>query len=88
MKHKFIVLAVTLVILFVGFTPYVVIAQIDQKKTPEQQIEEALGALPESMRDDVRVEGFDEAGNPVTLRGRHEPISLATPTTRTCGHGR
>ena len=68
MKAKFIVLVVGLVILGVGFTPYVVFAQIDQKKTPEQQIEEALDALPESMRDDVKVEGFDEAGDPVILR--------------------
>jgi hypothetical protein len=46
----------------------VVVGQIDQQKTPEQQIEEALSALPESMRDDVRVEGFDDGGNAVTLR--------------------
>ena len=69
MKAKFIVLVVALVIVcVVGFAPGTVFAQIDQKKTPEQQIEEALSALPESMRDDVRIEGFDEAGNPVTLR--------------------
>ena len=69
MKAKFIVLVVALVIMWVvGFALSVGSAQIDQKKTPEQQIEEALGALPESMRDDVRVEGFDEAGDPVTLR--------------------
>ncbi len=67
MKAKFNVLVVALV-LGVGFAPRAVYAQIDQKKTSEQQIEEALSALPESMRDDVRGEGFDEAGSPVTLR--------------------
>lgn len=62
MKAKFIVLVAALITTGVGF------AQIDQQKTPEQQIEESLSALPESLRDDVRVEGFDESGNPVTLR--------------------
>lgn len=62
MKIRFIVLAVVL-----GMSSGV-FAQIDQHKTPEQQIEEALSALPESLQDDVRVEGFDEAGNPTVLR--------------------
>ncbi len=43
-------------------------AQIDQKKAPAQQIEEALSALPESMREDATVEGFDDSGNLVVLR--------------------
>ena len=69
MKAMFIVLVVALVVMgVVGSAPSVGSAQIDQQKSPEQQIEEALGALPESMRDDVRVEGFDEVGDPVTLR--------------------
>ena len=58
-------------------TPFVVLgsllasagaAQIDQKKSAEEQIEEALSALPESLRDDVRVKGFDDAGELVVLR--------------------
>lgn len=44
------------------------LAQIDQQKTAEEQIEEALSALPESLRQGVRVDGFDDAGNPTTLR--------------------
>ena len=43
-------------------------AQIDQTKSPEQQIEEALSALPETMRENVQVEGFDEDGNLVVHR--------------------
>lgn len=43
-------------------------AQIDQKKAPEQQVDEALSALPESMREDVTVKGFDESGALVVLR--------------------
>jgi len=62
MNCKSIVLALAVAI------PSVVLGQIEQQKAPEVQIEEALSALPESMRDDVRVEGFDEAGNPATLR--------------------
>jgi len=42
--------------------------QIDQTKTEEEQIEEALSALPDSMREDVAVRGFDASGNPVLLR--------------------
>ena len=68
MRVKFIVLVVTLVISGLSFASGLGFAQIDQQKTPEQQIEESLSALPESLRDDVRVEGFDESGNPVTLR--------------------
>lgn len=49
-------------------TPWLAFGQINQVKTPEQQIEEALSALPESMRDDVAVHGFDEAGEPAVLR--------------------
>lgn len=44
------------------------LSQIDQKKTKEQQIEEALSALPASMRDDAAVKGYDDAGNLVELR--------------------
>lgn len=62
MRVKLIVLAVAIA------TPWAALGQIDQTKTPEEQIEEALGALPESMRDDVAVYGFDEAGNPAQLR--------------------
>ena len=62
MKTDFIVLALALAVSGGAF------AQIDQNKTPEQQIEEALSALPESLQENVRVEGFDEAGNPVTLQ--------------------
>ena len=43
-------------------------AQIEQKKAAEQQIEEALSALPESMREDATVKGFDESGSLVVLR--------------------
>jgi len=62
MKTRFIVLATTLAF------PCGLVAQIDQKKTAEVQIEEALSALPESLRENVRVDGFDEAGNPTMLR--------------------
>jgi hypothetical protein len=49
-------------------------SQIVQKKTKEQQIEEALSALPESMRDDAAVKGYDDAGNLVDLRPGESPI--------------
>jgi hypothetical protein len=59
-------------------TPWVAVGQVDQTKTPEQQIEEALGALPESMRDDVAVYGFDEDGNPtLVLEGTSHIACLA-----------
>ncbi len=61
-RFRFLVFCIAVV------TAWVAVGQINQMKTPEQQIEEALGALPESMRDDVAVHGFDEAGNPVLLR--------------------
>lgn len=44
------------------------LAQIDQRKSPEEQIEEALSALPESLREGVRVKGFDDDGELVVLR--------------------
>ena len=62
MKSKLIVLALALSVASVA------LGQIDQKKTSEQQIEEALSALPEALRDDVEVRGFDDAGNPAVLR--------------------
>lgn len=68
MKTEFVVLVLALIILCVAFAPCGAFAQIDQNKTPEQQIEEALSALPESMRDDVTVEGFDGDGSPITLQ--------------------
>ena len=67
MKAKFIVLVAAL------GTTVVVFAQIDQQKTPEQQIEESLSALPESLRDDVTVEGFDESGN---FLGHGPPLAI------------
>ena len=65
-------------------TPWVASGQINQVKTPEQQIEEALSALPESMREDVAVHGFDESGNPVLLREGTSHISCRSddPTVR------
>ena len=38
------------------------------EKAAEQQIEEALSALPESMRADATVKGFDDSGSLVVLR--------------------
>jgi hypothetical protein len=49
-------------------------SQIDQKKSKEQQIEEALSALPESMREDAAVKGYDDAGSLVDLRPGEGPM--------------
>ncbi|HJO39733.1 MAG: hypothetical protein QGF21_11460 [Vicinamibacterales bacterium] len=49
----------------VGLTPTGVAAQ---PVSPEQQIEEGLSPLPEAMRDDAEVKGYDESGALVTLR--------------------
>jgi hypothetical protein len=49
-------------------------SQIDQKKTKEQQIEEALSALPQSMRDDAAVKGYDDAGNLIELKAGESQI--------------
>lgn len=65
MKGK---LVIGLVLLAAIVASEATIAQIDQAKTPEQQIEEALSALPESMRANVTVRGFDESGAPVVLQ--------------------
>lgn len=65
MKGRLVILRILVVALVVSGVAW---AQIDQTKTPEQQIEEALSPLPESMREAATVRGFDEAGEPVVLR--------------------
>ena len=62
------VLVLTTVLGMVSAPPTGAGAQIEQKKAAEQQIEEALSALPESMREDATVKGFDESGSLVVLR--------------------
>jgi len=50
------------------------LTQIDQRKTVDQQIEESLSPLPESMRESATVKGYGEAGNLVALRVGADPI--------------
>lgn len=58
--------------------------QQDQHKTAEAQIEEALSALPASMREAATVKGYDPSGEGVVLReGEGEIVCLADdPTVR------
>jgi hypothetical protein len=46
--------------------------------TPEQQIAAAVSPLPESMQQGAKVLGYDQAGEPITLReGSNELICIA-----------
>jgi hypothetical protein len=67
-----------------GVLGLLVTPQIDQRKTPEQQIEEAVSALPPSMQDDAAVMGYDEAGALVELRAGTNGITCRAddPTVR------
>ena len=75
-------LVLTTVLGMVNAPPTGAGAQIDQKKAADQQIEEALSALPESMREDATVKRFDESGSLVVLREGSSAITCRTDDPR------